>query len=404
MLSGRLKIDISYLRKDNILIYPVYSENGEKILDARIPVTEGKREEIIKKYGNIVYYSFSGEMENIPNHIITKAFHSSREIMDEVTRTNSLSKHGYQKAEDLVENMIGGLNKTNTNTIKLVKTLKSFDDYTYNHSVNVLILAAVFSSKLKLFSSEEMKSFLLGAFLHDIGKVMIDKQILNKNRNLNSMEFKKIKRHPHLGYELIKSIDSYNTVIQQSVLFHHEKYNGKGYFGFLYEYLPDYPKIISICDIFDALTTKRPYRDATSPAATLRMIVNSINNHFDYELVNKFINEMGPILNNMQCFYNKHEICALNTDELAFIKTPGDKDLLEPEIIVFCRFTGSKNKINVNFYDKPIYVDLEQDPSRHMVKLLSNNKQVAFIKDRLLERSLLTNCTLEKYKDHGFIQ
>ncbi len=109
-------------------------------------------------------------------------------------------------------------------------------------------------------------------------------------------------------------------------------------------------------------------------------------------MVSRFVNDLGLILNNMQRFYSKYEMCALDTKELALITAPGKKDLLKPEVIVFCKFDRVRNKINVKFYDKPMIVDLVDDPSRKLVKILSNNQQIESIKDRLLERSLINNC------------
>ncbi len=392
MISERLKIDLSYLGNNNILIYPIFSEAGEKILDARVVLTEEKKNEIIENHGRVVYYSFSGEMENIPNHIINNALNKSKEIMTEIVKTDKISKVNYYDAENLITTLLKELYSSETRTIKLMKALNSYDDYTYNHSVNVLILTAVFASKLKIFTKEEMRSLLLGAFLHDVGKMKLDKQILNKNSSLNTRELQMIKRHPQLGYELVKKINDKDKIVQQVILFHHEKFNDRGYYGLPYDHLPVFPKIVSICDIFDALTTKRPYRDAVSPAIALRMIVNSINNHFEYTMISNFINMLGEILNNMQYFYGKNEICELNTKELAMIMEPAASDMLKPKIIVFCKFERVKNKINVKFYEKPILVNLNNDPSRLLIKILSNNQQIVSIKDRLLERSLLQSC------------
>ena len=150
-----------------------------------------------------------------------------------------------------------------------------------------------------------------------------------------------------------------------------------------------FPKIISICDVFDALTSKRPYRNAASPANALKILLNSINTHFDYDLVDKFINILGPFVNNTKHFYGRHEICELNSQELALIVGFGEKNILKPEIIVFCKYQKTKSKINVKFYDRPFRVNLENDKTRIMINVLSNEYQVYSIKNRLLERSLL---------------
>ncbi|MFH0976776.1 MAG: HD domain-containing phosphohydrolase [Spirochaetota bacterium] len=389
MTTERLKIDLSYLGPESILIYPLYTEKGEKILEARTALSVDIINNIIQRHGKVVYYSFADEMGNIPNHRIFSALHKSREIMDDIIHTDKISKARYRESEELVELMLNDLVSSETDTIKLLKDLNSYDDYTYNHSVNVLLLAAVFANKMKKYSMDEMKSLMLGAFLHDIGKMKLDKQLLNKKGKLDVSEFQKMKRHPQLGYEIIKGIAGSDTIVQQCILFHHEKFNNKGYYGLPYEHLPTYPKIIAICDVFDALTSRRPYRSAASPAIALKTLLNSINNHFDYDLVDKFINMLGPFVNNTRHFYGKHEICELNTQELALIVGLGEKDILKPDVFVFCKYQKTKNKINVKFYEKPFKVNLQNDEHRFMMNVLSNEYQVYSLKNRLLEKTLL---------------
>ncbi len=388
MTTELFKIDLTYIGPESMIIYPLYSKTGEKIIDARTPLSVEKINNIIDKYGKIVYYSFSDEMKSIPNHRIYSALNKSKEIMDEVLKSDKISKIRYKESEELMEQLLNDVLTADTDTIKLLKDLKSFDDYTYNHSVNVLLLTSIFSYKLNMFTTEELKYILLGAFLHDIGKMKIDRQLLNKKGKLTATEFQKVKRHPQLGYEMLKGIETSNKIVLQCLLFHHEKFNTKGYYGLPYEHLPFFPKIVSICDVFDALTSRRPYRAASSPAAALKIILNSIDNHFDYDLISKFINIIGPIVNNTKYFYGKDEICELNTNELALIVKLGSIDILKPEVVVFCKVQKAKSKINVKFYDKPFRVNLMEDISRIMTNVLSNEYQVNSIKNRLLERCL----------------
>lgn len=387
--TEKLSIDLTYLGPSNIIIYPIYSQTGEKIVEARTVLTTEKINEIIEKYGRTVYYTFTDEMNTIPNHRINTALNHSREIMDEIEKTERLSKSTYKESEKLIETILNDLYTAETHTIKLLKNFQTFDDYTYNHSVNVLLLAAVFSTKLKMFSEKDTKSLALGAYLHDIGKMKIDKQLLNKKGKLDTYEYQKMKRHPQLGYEIIKQITTDDKIVQQSILFHHEKYNNEGYYGLPYENLPPSPKIISICDIFDALTTKRPYRDAIAPANALLMILNLFKDNFDYKLISDFINEMGPVLNGSKYFYARRQICELNTRELALIVEYSPDDILRPKVIVFCKFNRIKNKINVKFYDRPLKIDLTKNKTRVMTNILQNSPHTEAIKDKLLERSLL---------------
>lgn len=389
MATERLQIDLSYLGSNNVLIYPIYSEKGDLILEARTPLTLEKINEIIEKHGNIVYYSFSEEMDNIPNHRINTAIKQMKEVEEEILKTEKLSKTSYKNTENLIEMILNDLRSSDTGTIRLLKDLNTYDDYTYNHSVNVLLLVAVFSTKLHLFKVDELKSLLIGAYLHDIGKMKIDKQLLTKKGKLNVSEFQKMKRHPQLGYELIKNVAGNDRIVQQVVLFHHEKYNSKGYYSLPYEYLPVYPKIVSICDVFDALTTNRPYREAFSPSQAIKTIVNTVNQQFDFGLINNFVNTMSPLLNNTQSFYSRFDICELSTQELGLIMDYSFSDLMKPQVIVFCRFERNGGGFSARFYDKPVRLDLLKDDSKMMVRILTNKRQVNTLKDKLLERSLM---------------
>ncbi|MDY6968423.1 MAG: HD domain-containing protein [Spirochaetota bacterium] len=389
MISDWVKIDLNYIRPNSYFVFNIYSKDGEKILEPRIPLTFDKIQNIYKKFGNYVYYDLNDVEYTIPKKEMDIAYDVSRSIMDEISITDQLSKETYKEAEQMTEVLVGILNKTDIKVINLLKELKSYEEYTYQHSVNVGILSAVFAQKLDYLTIDELKHLTLGAFLHDIGKIKIEKEILNKKGKLNQLETIKIRRHPQLGYEMVKRLGKSHPIVQQTILFHHEKYNDKGYYGLPYENLPIYPKITSICDIFDALTTHRPYRNALNSAEALKSIVNSINLHFDYSFVSNFINYMESILNNCQSIYKINDICELNSQELALIKELGSKNLMRPKILVFCKFSRIGRKINAKFYKKPFSLDLQRDSSRKIAKIINNQQHINVIKARLRERCIL---------------
>ncbi|MDY6934333.1 MAG: HD domain-containing protein [Spirochaetota bacterium] len=390
--SKRIKIDLSYLRPNSCFVYPIYSLKGEKIFDARVILTQERLKMITEKYGNIVFR----EWENIPDYRKKIAFCRSREIMEEVSATQKLSENSFLQAEDIIEAILDDLTTSEIEVVNLLKDLKDYDEYIYNHSVNVGILSAIFAIKLGLFSLDEIRSLTLAAYLHDIGEMKIDKQLLEKEGELDASEMKEIEKHPQLSYEMIKCINRTNRIIEQSVLFHHERYNNQGYYMYPYVNLPLYPKIISICDIYDSLTSKRPYRDAISPSHALKSIVNSSNGLFDYNLVSNFINKIGPILNNAQVFYSTNEICELNTKELAIIVSLGIEDLLKPRVLVFCRLTKENGRLVAQYYDHPLDVNLNDDPSRIMTKILDNQMQINAIKERLPPYNNHPNVDMER--------
>ncbi|MGQ9844510.1 MAG: HD-GYP domain-containing protein [Spirochaetota bacterium] len=192
----------------------------------------------------------------------------------------------------------------------------------------------------------------------------------------------------------IKS-EKWHSMKLKRLLFHHERYNNNGYYGLPYDNLPIYPKIIGLCDIYDALTSKRPFRSAIEPSNALKAILNAINQQFDYQLINIFINKLGPILNNTQSFYTHNDICELNTQELAIIKDFGINDMLKPKVIIFCKFQRDGEQLLARFYEKPLEIDLSQDPNNgYMIKIINNYKQLQSIQKKLEEKNYYNRFTM----------
>ncbi len=389
MTTRKIKIDLDYIRPNNSFIYPLYSEEGQLILEARAVLTSERIKEIKERHGRTLFYTDTGQRPVIPSFRMKIAYNKSKEIMDEILHSDKLTKAAFRSAEKVVEEIVNDLSASEVEAINLLKEIKTYEEYLYNHSVNVGILAALFAMKRDIFSQDEIKYLTLGAYLHDIGEIKIDRQLLNKEGKLNITEIQKVKRHPQLGYEILKGIEKVNPVVLQTVLFHHEKFNNRGYYQLPYETLPEFPKVVSICDIYDALTSKRPYREALSASFALKALVNSIDIHFDYDIISDFINKVGPILNHTQSFYALNDFCELNTQELAMVTQFGVNDFLKPRVAIFFKFSRQGNTLSVNYYKSPIEIDLQSDPRRKITKIINNQHQITAIKQKLEERNLL---------------
>lgn len=390
MTVKRGKIDIDYLRPQSSFIYPLFSEDGKMVLRERTPLTAELMEEIRNTCGNIVYYHDSDHLYPISPYRMKIARNEMQDIMDEISRTDKLSRDAFRKSERIIEEILQDLITNNIDALKLLKDMKDEDDYVYNHSVNVGILSAVFALKLGNLSQEEVKQVALGGYLLDIGLMKLDKQLLVKEGRYNISDMQRMKRHPQLGYELLKVLPRMHPVVLQGVLFHHEKFDGNGYYQLPYENLPLAPKIISMCDIYDALTSPRPFRNAISPAAALRTILNGIEANFDYQLVSSFINVVGPSLNNTQTFYARKDLCELSSHEIGLVRDFGVKDFLKPTVLVFCRFEKDGESLRVRFYEEPVEVDLQQDDSRSLTKIIDNPTQLRAIRSKLAIRDSLS--------------
>lgn len=189
----------------------------------------------------------------------------TKEILESVGNNKTIDKRKlFSVTKDILEKV-----NCKSDIFTYLGYLKDVSDYTYSHSLNVSLLCNMFSRWLN-FSEEETEDLTVAGFLHDIGKLRIDRNILNKKGKLTDEEFEEIKKHPRLGYEIIKDLNI-SEEIKESVLMHHEKINGTGYpSGLKGDQIGKYAKIVSICDIYDAMTSKRVYRDRLCPFYVIR--------------------------------------------------------------------------------------------------------------------------------------
>ena len=137
---------------------------------------------------------------------------------------------------------------------------------------------------------EDLLNLGISSLLHDLGKSKIDSTIINKNGLLTDVEFVEVKNHPYYGWLIAQEIGISNKDILDGIVYHHEKIDGTGYpKGLKGDKIPLYAKIISICDAFDAISTKRTYKDSISSFGALLLMKKEMSNSFDIHLVNSFI-------------------------------------------------------------------------------------------------------------------
>lgn len=386
----RIALDLDYIMPDTVFVYPIFSSNGEKLLNEREILTAQKIKLIREKCGNKVYYSPPEKEAGImPDYVYTRAFTKTREVMDAVLHTDKFSKDGYKKSEELVSEILDELNSKEITAINLLKDIKTFDEYLYYHSINVGLLTALMVKRRRKFSKDETKNIVLGAYLSDLGKIKMEKSVLDKPDKLNEDEMMKMHLHPQIGYNIVKSLEDINPIVLQTILFHHEQFDDDGYYNLPYESLPSSPKIVSICDMYDALTSPRPFRQPYSPSEAMKLILNSTDKKFDRELISDFLNGMGPLLNNSQYFYRKGDFCILNTNEVCIISDISKMDIMKPKVMVFARYDYSGEKATIRFYENPIEVDLLKDMNRKLDSIVMHQKLIEALRKKLVEKKTL---------------
>jgi len=198
------------------------------------------------------------------------------------------SLENINKSIEIVTDIINIITKEDFEVSSFV-TILTYDYYTHTHSLNVSVYAICLGKYIGL-EKEDLLNLGISSLLHDLGKSKIDSTIINKNGLLTDAEFVEVKNHPYYGWLIAQEIGISNKDILDGIVYHHEKIDGTGYpKGLKGDKIPLYAKIISICDAFDAISTKRTYKDSISSFDTLLLMKKEMSNSFDTGLVNSFI-------------------------------------------------------------------------------------------------------------------
>lgn len=264
------KIEFLYIKFEDKISYEEYIEEnyGKILLTDEIPINE--RTKIFYNYSNdIIKETFDSKL---PRQILTDDFY------------NRVSKIVETNQKFLSQNPI---------TLNTVSKLISHNYKTYSHCLNVSIYATCFLNYCNE-KDDLIKNVGVGCLLHDIGKISIPQYILKKNGPLTNSERELINTHPINGVGLSTSM-SIDPIAANCILFHHEKLDGSGYpSGLLSESIPEYVKIVTICDIYDALSSDRPYSKAYTPFESLKIIMKDVDRgKLDLELYKIFVNMLS---------------------------------------------------------------------------------------------------------------
>lgn len=230
-----------------------------------------------------------------------------------------------QKARELVAELASNIVE-NLDASMWLTQLKSRDEYTAIHSLNVCVLSLTFGRSLGL-KGDELNKLGLGALLHDIGKMQVPLEILNKPGKLTVEEFKIMKSHPQKGYQMLLSDDTLSSDVLSIVKSHHERVSGKGYPDNLSESnISYYTKIVSITDVYDAITSDRVYHDGMTPHEALKRLYEWMPDNFDTKLMQAFIRTIG--------IYPVGSVVELKTGHIGLVVKLTDTHRLKPVVML----------------------------------------------------------------------
>lgn len=198
----------------------------------------------------------------------------------------------FHAADRFVGDVIDSIMRSDDALVSLTK-LKSFDEYTYTHCLNVAVLAVAFGKHLSLPRAQLNRLGMAGLF-HDLGKQRIPEAVLNKPGKLTPEEFEIIKSHPERGHALFKSVKGVADDVLQGIVEHHEKHNGAGYpQGLRGEEIHQFGRVLAVVDVYDALTSARVYKPGMLPSKALSILYNMRGADFTPGMAERFIKHIG---------------------------------------------------------------------------------------------------------------
>ena len=255
------------------------------------------------------------------------------------------------KVEDTVDRMVDSVIRNQDALLSLAR-LKSFDDYTFAHCVNVCILSLALGRHMGL-AKVDLYQLGLGAILHDIGKMLLPEKVLNKPGRLTEEEFSLMKRHAELGAKALSGMSCIKEASLEVVLQHHERYDGTGYFRRLSgDYIHPFARIAAVADVYDAMTSNRVYQKGMPPEDALKRLYQMRGTFFDPEMVERLIKCTGV--------YPIGTFVELNTGEVAIVRMINPAPPLQPRVILIYDREGVP-------FPKPVETDLKENTNRWII-------------------------------------
>ncbi|WP_378955722.1 HD-GYP domain-containing protein [Pelosinus sp. sgz500959] len=285
-----------------ILAKDVLTENGRVLLSQGVRLTDQCISALRKRecpFVEVVYnerIDFHTKFRYKHNKVVRSKtafegfYQETVQIIKEAFESIRLSNHlPLDVIHRLVDSHIGPLMDT-YGALEYIQNIRVHCDYTYRHSINVAIISGILGKAIELKKSQ-LEDLVIAGLLHDIGKISITLDILNKPGKLTQEEMELMKTHPENGYQFLLQYSQLAESVKRGVLHHHERNDGSGYpKGLTKNQISYYGKIVSIADIYDAMTTDRVYRKKLTPFSVAETLVEQMYHQLDPNLCLAFLN------------------------------------------------------------------------------------------------------------------
>lgn len=328
------RIHVNNIKNGVIVAAPIYAEQDKVLVHSGTVLNDA----YIEKFLNLgIYYIFiedeySSEIgldEYAQNKLIEACKY---EVKDFLERYFSQGIHKLKAIEAVADEVITSALLNEKVLINLVD-IRKMDEYTYAHSVNVCSMSVLIALKMGL-KKEKVKEIAVAALLHDIGKNLVPADILNKREPLNHIEGLKVKQHVLYSYDAIQTIEGISEEAKMMILYHHERINGSGYpFHWKGEKIPLGARIIGLCDVFDAMTSIKVYKDAKTVLEAVEYVKEQSNSLFDSEMVAILVENVAIYPTGTGVMLSDHSKGIVIKQNRKYTNRPIIKGILEKKVI-----------------------------------------------------------------------
>lgn len=274
----------------------------------------------------------------------------SRKVFDDAATGKNLDVDAIQEVTDKAIDAVFD----NPDALACVVNIRNKDEYLLEHSVSVSVLITIFAKHLGI-PKDQVRDLAVGGFLHDVGKIRVPDEVLNKPGRLTDEEFDVMKMHVTHSIDIIMDTEDVPQTSLEVAALHHEKLSGLGYpIGLSGDDITKFGRMITICDVFDALCANRCYKEGLPQVKAFTILREMANNgDLDKKLVDEFIRCMGV--------YPVGSLVLLSSKHLAVVegKTPGDPT--HPKVNVFYDLENKK-------FENPVHIDLAKVSNDEIVK------------------------------------